>query len=86
MATLGELLRNLGFRATMHIPETSSAQNMINLRPYCTRMKREPLFINNSRGTAQWILKALAKVLKERTSRSERGCGRVNHFERTGIK
>ncbi len=62
LATLGELLESSDF-VTMHVPETSSTQNMIT-ETELRRMKKGAIFINNSRGTVV-DLEALAKVLKE---------------------
>lgn len=62
MATLGELLEISDF-VTMHVPETSSTQNMIT-EAELRRMKKGAIFINNARGTVV-DLEALAKVLKE---------------------
>ncbi|MBB3570075.1 phosphoglycerate dehydrogenase [Rhizobium sp. BK491] len=62
MASLGELLEISDF-VTMHVPETSSTQNMIT-EAELRRMKKGAFFINNSRGTVV-DLDALAKVLKE---------------------
>jgi len=62
MASLGELLEISDF-VTMHVPETSSTQNMIT-EAELRRMKKGAFFINNSRGTVV-DLEALAKVLKE---------------------
>ncbi|TBY44553.1 phosphoglycerate dehydrogenase, partial [Rhizobium leguminosarum bv. viciae] len=62
MATLGELLEISDF-VTMHVPETSSTQNMIS-EAELRRMKKGAIFINNARGTVV-DLEALAKVLKE---------------------
>ncbi|WP_337270740.1 phosphoglycerate dehydrogenase [Oryzifoliimicrobium ureilyticus] len=62
MASLGELLEISDF-VTMHVPETSSTQNMIT-ETELRRMKKGAFFINNARGTVV-DLEALAKVLKE---------------------
>jgi D-3-phosphoglycerate dehydrogenase len=62
MATLGELLEISDF-VTMHVPETSSTQNMIT-EAELRRMKKGAIFINNARGTVV-DLEALATVLKE---------------------
>ncbi|OEC94827.1 phosphoglycerate dehydrogenase [Rhizobium sp. YK2] len=62
MASLGELLEIADF-VTMHVPETSSTQNMIT-EAELRRMKKGAFFINNSRGTVV-DLDALARVLKE---------------------
>ena len=62
MASLGELLEIADF-VTMHVPETSSTQNMIT-ETELRRMKKGAFFINNSRGTVV-DLDALARVLKE---------------------
>ncbi len=62
MASLGQLLEISDY-VTMHVPETSSTQNMIT-EVELRKMKKGAIFINNSRGTVV-DLEALAKVLKE---------------------